>query len=79
MGVTIQFTDAIKMIIEQLEYFFYFINFDISLLKVILNTGLLRDKRIESTVMKVVSIWMLKQIMCQNVTYFLVFVSSVNQ
>ena len=79
MGVTIQFTEAIKMIIEQLEYFFYFINFDISLLKVILNTGLLRDKRIESTVMKVVSIWMLKQIMCQNVTYFLVFVSSVNQ
>ena len=86
MGVTIQFIEANKMIIEQLEYFFFFINFDILLSKVILNTGLLRelvhsvnvpDKRIESTVMKVGSIGILKQIMCQNVTYFLVFVSSI--
>ena len=43
MGVTIQFIEANKMIIEQLEYFFFFINFDILLSKVILNTGLLRE------------------------------------
>ena len=43
MGVTIQFIEANKMIIEQLEYFFLFINFDILLSKVTLNTGLLRE------------------------------------
>ena len=43
MSVTIQFIEANKMIIEQLEYFFFFINFDILLSKVTLNTGLIRE------------------------------------
>ena len=43
MEDTIQFIEANKMIIEQLEYFFFFINFDILLSKVILNTGFLRE------------------------------------
>ena len=69
----IQFIEANKMIIQQLEYFFFFLNFDILLLKVILKASLLwelqhgvcmwecRDKSIKSTVMKVGSIWMLKK------------------
>ena len=65
MGDTIQFIESNKMIIEQLEYFLSFINFYILLLKVTFNIGLLgelqqseslRDKRIESAVMKVGSI-----------------------
>ena len=65
MEDTIQFIEANKMIIEQLEYFLSVINFYILLLKVTFNTGLLReplqseslqDKRIESAVMKVGSI-----------------------
>ena len=49
MGVTIQFIEANKMIIEQFEYFFFF--FENSCTVRVCES--VRDKRIESTVMKV--------------------------
>ena len=67
---------------------FFIINFDILLLLKVLYTGLLWEPlhglcmwecmRQEDQINSNES-WMLKQMMCQNVTYFLFFVSSINQ